>query len=100
MPYSLRYHPDVARVDVPGLSGTARVRVARALQERLVVGPEQYGKPLRGTLRGLWSLRVGDYRAVYRIEGDEVHVLRIGHRRDAYEDPVALRRKGSSKSDI
>ncbi|WHZ29084.1 MAG: hypothetical protein OJF51_003884 [Nitrospira sp.] len=32
----------------------------------------QYGTPLRKTLRGYWKLRVGDYRVVYKIEGDEV----------------------------
>ncbi|MGH2560068.1 MAG: type II toxin-antitoxin system RelE family toxin [Thermomicrobiales bacterium] len=34
----------------------------------------------------LYRIRVGDYRAIYRIEDDILHVLvvRIGHRREIY----------------
>ena len=93
MPYVLRYHPDVARLDVPRIGGAARLRVARAIEDRLVQGPDQYGKPLRGTVKGLWSLRIGDYGAVYQIDGGGVHVLRVGHRREAYEEAIVLKRK-------
>lgn len=31
-----------------------------------------------------WRLRKGDWRAVYRIEGADVVVLLIGHRREVY----------------
>ncbi|MBI5344466.1 MAG: type II toxin-antitoxin system RelE/ParE family toxin [Deltaproteobacteria bacterium] len=37
------------------------------------------------TLKGYWKLRVGDYRVVYKISGNEVLVLGIIHRRDVYE---------------
>ena len=44
------------------------------------------GKPLVGELRGVWSLRRGDYRVLYRINDKtkRVEVARIGHRRDVY----------------
>jgi mRNA-degrading endonuclease RelE of RelBE toxin-antitoxin system len=44
------------------------------------------GKPLTGVLRGLWSLRRGDYRVLYRIDDDlrRVEVARVSHRRDVY----------------
>ncbi|HUZ86197.1 MAG TPA: type II toxin-antitoxin system RelE/ParE family toxin [Candidatus Baltobacterales bacterium] len=44
------------------------------------------GKSLVGELRGLWSLRRGDYRVLYRIndETKRVEVARIRHRRDVY----------------
>ncbi len=44
------------------------------------------GRPLTGTLKGRWSLRVGAYRVIYRIENARlvVLVLDIGHRRDVY----------------
>ena len=44
------------------------------------------GKPLAGELTGLWSLRRGDYRVVYRANDDEerIEVARIAHRRDVY----------------
>lgn len=44
------------------------------------------GKPLIGELAGIWSLRRGDYRILYRIDDRErrVEVARVGHRRDVY----------------
>jgi addiction module RelE/StbE family toxin len=44
------------------------------------------GKPLIGELAGIWSLRRGDYRVLYRIDDRErrVEVARVGHRRDIY----------------
>ena len=44
------------------------------------------GRPLKGGLRGLRRLRVGDYRIVYELLDDELVVLvvRVAHRREAY----------------
>lgn len=48
------------------------------------------GKPLWGELRGLWSLRRGDYRVLYRVDHAalRVQVARVGHRRDSYRKPA------------
>ena len=48
------------------------------------------GYPLRGRLRGLYSLRVGSYRIIYQLSDDEktVRVAAIRHRSAAYgSDP-------------
>jgi mRNA interferase RelE/StbE len=48
------------------------------------------GYPLRGRLRGLWSLRVGAYRIIYQLtDADQtVRVAAIRHRSIAYRsDP-------------
>ena len=44
------------------------------------------GKPLKLSLRGKWSYRVGIYRIIYSIEKKilTVYVLDIGHRREVY----------------
>lgn len=44
------------------------------------------GKPLVGELAGIWSLRRGDYRVLYRIDDLErrLEVARVGHRREVY----------------
>jgi mRNA interferase RelE/StbE len=44
------------------------------------------GKPLIGELAGIWSLRRGDYRVLYRIDDRHrrVEIARVGHRRDVY----------------
>ena len=50
----------------------------------------QTGYPLRGRLRGLYSLRVGVYRVVYELRenAETVRVVAIRHREEAYRsDP-------------
>lgn len=44
------------------------------------------GKPLKLSLKGKWSYRVGVYRIIYAIENKilTVYVLDIGHRREVY----------------
>ena len=44
------------------------------------------GKPLKYT--NFWSLRIGDYRAIYEIKQKEkkIVVLFIGHRDNVYDD--------------
>ena len=43
--------------------------------------------PLRGKLKGLFKLRVGDYRIIYEIDWNQkiIYVLAIGHRKDIYK---------------
>jgi len=86
--YTILYHPDITRRDLPRIPLNVQSRIADALAVRLQGRPEKYGQPLRGTLGGYWKLRVGDYRAVFKIVGDEVWILAILHRRQVYEDVV------------
>ena len=60
-------------------------RIGRKILE-LENNPE-LGKPLTGKLAGLWSLRVGDYRALYQIRHNEllILVLKIMHRKNIYD---------------
>jgi len=46
----------------------------------------ELGKPLTANLAGLWSLRTGKYRALYRILNDKliILILDIGHRKNIY----------------
>jgi mRNA interferase RelE/StbE len=71
--------------DIPKLDNTVRTRIRKAIETRLMIAPEEYGEPLRRTLKGYWKLRVGDYRVVFRVEGDEIAILGIRHRSDVYK---------------
>jgi mRNA interferase RelE/StbE len=82
--FELRYHPDVRDIDIPRLNETLKRRIRKAIEERLSISPQQYGNPLRKTLRGYWKLRVGDYRIVYKVEGNEVWILAIISRKEVY----------------
>ncbi len=85
MPYGLHYHPAVAADDLPEIPVNLRERLARAIQTRLTTTPERFGAPFRGSLKGYWKLRVGDYRVVFKIVGSEVWILTILHRKVVYE---------------
>jgi len=83
--FELRYHPNVREVDIPQLNETLKKRIKKAIEERLSVSPHQYGEPLRKTLKGYWKLRVGDYKVVYKVEGNEVWIFAIINRKDVYK---------------
>ncbi|MCL4412807.1 MAG: type II toxin-antitoxin system RelE/ParE family toxin [Candidatus Thermoplasmatota archaeon] len=61
-----------------------RNRIIKSLR-KLENEPES-GKPLTSILTGLWSLSIGDYRAIYQIKNSEliVVVIKIGHRKNVY----------------
>lgn len=55
-------------------------------QIRMVLGEDpQSGGRLHGEFEGLFKLRIGEYRVVYALSGDDVVVLRIRHRSKAYD---------------
>jgi mRNA interferase RelE/StbE len=69
---------DLRRLDKP----TVR-RVLDKL-DRVLSGNPGAGIPLTGEFRGLFKLRLGDYRIMYAKTASGVLVLRIGHRKDVY----------------
>jgi mRNA interferase RelE/StbE len=88
MTYEIRYHDRVLSRDLPNVPSAMRSRIRAAIEQRLMVDPVGYGKPLRHSLRGHRRLRVGDWRIVYRVEAENrtVSVVAIDHRKDVYED--------------
>ena len=82
--HSILLHPLAAR-SFEKLDKEVRRQLKKRLKE-LGEYPEQRGKHLRHTQ--FWSLRIGDYRAIYEIKSNEkkVIVLFIGHRDGVYDD--------------
>jgi mRNA interferase RelE/StbE len=79
MSYRLVYHPDIRTKDIPSINRNLRDRISRAIETRLTTEPQRYGEPLRRTLKGYWKLRVGDYRVVFKIAGNEVWTYGVIH---------------------
>jgi len=77
-------HPKAARA-LEKIDQSIRSRMINKLRE-LETDPEKIGKPLKYS--DFWSLRVGDYRAIYEInrDKDQAIVLFIGHRKKVYDD--------------
>jgi mRNA interferase RelE/StbE len=44
-----------------------------------------HAEPLKQSELGSHRFRIGDYRVVFGLEGQEIVTLRIGHRRDIYK---------------
>ena len=83
MSFSIRIKESAAK-ELRRVAGPDRARIVAAI-DRLAENPH-LGAALKGDLRGLRRIRVGDYRVVYEIQDDELVVLvvRVAHRRDAY----------------
>ena len=86
MAYHLVYHADVEKVDLPRIDEKNKSMIKRAIEERLTMQPDVYGKPLQRTLKGYWKLRVGEYRVVFKLRGNELRILGIIYRKKVYRD--------------
>ena len=86
--YTVEYLDSVIEEDLPKLPTTVRSMIKKAIEERLMVDPIGFGKPLRYSLKGYRRLRVSDYRIVYRIEvkTNVILISAIKHRKDVYEN--------------
>ncbi len=60
-------------------------KIKNSIERKLATQPELFGKPLRRNLRGYWSLRIGEYRVIYRIQKSNVLILVIEHRSVVYD---------------
>ncbi|MBY0281686.1 MAG: type II toxin-antitoxin system RelE/ParE family toxin [Alphaproteobacteria bacterium] len=85
--YQVRYLEEVIQKHIPALAPSARMLIKCAIEERLMIDPISFGKPLRYSLKGHRRLRVSDYRIIYRIEVESktVIIIAIMHRKDVYE---------------
>ena len=83
MTFRLLYHPLVAG-DIESLPENIKDRIRNAIEKRLAPDPVRAGRPLKQSLAGHRKMRVGDSRVIYRVLGDAIIVLKIGHRKDVY----------------
>ncbi|MBU4313152.1 MAG: type II toxin-antitoxin system RelE/ParE family toxin [Candidatus Omnitrophica bacterium] len=84
MSYNLFYHPEIKKESLPSIPVNMKERIKRAIEERLLTGPERYGEPLKRGLQGYRKLRAGDYRVVYKVSRENIIILKIGHRKEVY----------------
>jgi mRNA interferase RelE/StbE len=79
-----------ARKELRKLDKQTQERILNLLRENLATDedPRRTGKSLKGHMKGLWRYRVGDYRIISQIQDENILILviRLGHRRDIYED--------------
>jgi len=82
--FTVLLHPKAAKA-LEKIEKPTRRRIVRKLRE-LEDNPERAGKPLKYS--NFWSLRIGDYRAIYEIYRgkNQVVILFVGHRKKVYSD--------------
>ncbi len=83
MAFKIHYKASV-EYDLRKLSQTEITKILNKTEKDLSQDPD-IGKPLKGTFKGLFRHRLGNYRVIYTKTIDGVLVLRIAHRKDAYK---------------
>jgi mRNA interferase RelE/StbE len=82
--FAILLHRKAAK-ELEKLEESLRTRMKARLKD-LEDNPESVGKVLKPS--DFWSLRIGDYRAIFEIDRAkrQVIVLFIGHRKKVYDD--------------
>ncbi len=83
MKYELVYTRRAKR-DTKKLEPRTRDRIGKTLL-RYAEDPLRFAEKLTDPILGEYRFRVGDYRVVFDIQGNEIVVLRVGHRREVYK---------------
>ncbi|MEM3696023.1 MAG: type II toxin-antitoxin system RelE/ParE family toxin [Candidatus Bathyarchaeia archaeon] len=79
--FEIRFTPRFLK-NIKALNREIQVRIIREIN-MLKTNP-YLGKPLRGEWKGVYSLRIGDYRVLYQIKKNQVFLLVVGHRKRVY----------------
>jgi mRNA interferase RelE/StbE len=82
--FKVLLHPKAAK-ELQKIEKQIRTRIIERVKQ-LLENPDKLGKPLKQL--DYWSLRVGDYRAIYEINQNKKQavILFIGHRSKVYDD--------------
>ncbi|MFA7123413.1 MAG: type II toxin-antitoxin system RelE/ParE family toxin [Candidatus Delongbacteria bacterium] len=82
--YKITFKNSVTQ-DLKGIDKKQIIRILDKIEKDLAEKPESYPE-LKGKFAGLRKFRVGDYRIIFTIKDQQtVLVLRIKHRKEAYE---------------
>ena len=89
MIYSIQWHEEAIK-DLKNIDRNAQKKITAKVKGYLAKDPLSLGKPLKGIFKGLHRYRYGSYRIIYAIDRSSVVILilRIGDRKDVYDDPV------------
>ena len=80
MKYRLVYTRRAER-DVIKLESSTKDRIGKNLL-RYSEEPLRFAEKLSDPNLGEYRFRIGDYRVIFDIEGNDILVLRVGHRRE------------------
>jgi len=75
--------PSGALKTIQKLDQKVKSRIGKTLL-RFSADPLGHAKALTNSSLGSYRFRIGDYRVIFDLEGDDIVVLRVGHRRQIY----------------
>ena len=84
MPVRTLKTPSTVRDLIRHMHPPLKRKVRAALAD--ILDDPDCGKPLEGELKGLWSLRIGRHRVIYRPDDAGAEIVAIGPRRTIYEE--------------
>jgi mRNA interferase RelE/StbE len=77
------FYKSSVRHDLKKIARGDQERILRQIRATLASNPRS-GDQLHGEFEGLFKRRVGEYRVIYALVGQDVLVLRIRHRSKAH----------------
>lgn len=83
MKYELIYTQRAER-DIKKLDFKIKDRIGKTLL-RFKEEPLRFAEKLSDPILGEFRFRIGDYRVIFDIYGNEIIILRVGHRREIYK---------------
>ncbi|MBF0565131.1 MAG: type II toxin-antitoxin system RelE/ParE family toxin [Nitrospirae bacterium] len=76
---------DRAKSELKGLDPPVAKRISNKLNSIVDDIDNLSIKPLKGKLKGYYRIKLNDdYRAIFFVDGEEIIVMSIGHRKDIY----------------
>lgn len=86
MAYKAIWHEETLK-DLKNLDRTTAEKIVAKVKNYLIQDPVKLGLLLKGTLKGLYRYRIGDYRIIYVIDQAEkkIIILNVNHRKKIYK---------------
>ena len=81
--YKVQYKSSVLK-DLKNIDRPVAKRILDSIEKDLALDPSK-GQPLEGDLKGLFKYRIANYRVIFTRLGEDILVLRIGHRKKVYK---------------
>ena len=97
MPARTLKTPTTVRSLIRNMHPQLKRKVRAALTD--ILDDPDCGNPLEGQLKGLWSLRVGRHRVIYRPDDRGAEIVAIGPRITIYEETARHILRNRRKAD-
>ena len=72
-----------AKKDIDRLDQVVKKKIKKRL-EIFSQAPAKHSKKLISSKLGTYRYRIGNYRIIFDLEGKNIIILRVGHRREIY----------------